>query len=306
MRHLQSSIFHLQSSIFNLQSSIGLILLCLLPLTSRAQLLYEVSGNNAQAKSYILATNRITDMAILDSIQGIWKAWSHCSRVVTEFAMEDYEALAVLRQSAVLPDSVRLSDYYSTDEYQRIDETLTLQLGMGLDQLCRMKPANLTEMLRNELFRRWLDYDEQRSMETFFQEVALQREMPVFGLDNIGETMYMLFDREPFEYQCRELLMCIDYPEREVRQQRELQAMFREGRLNDMIWLVTAPDNQTTISYSDYQVYASRNITWVKRLTPYLLQGKTFVTLDALYLGGDRGLLQQLRAAGFRVRPAKI
>ena len=28
-----------------------------------------------------------------------------------------------------------------------------------------------------------------------------------------------------------------------------------------------------------------------------------FITLNAVYLGGDKGLIEQLRAAGYRVRP---
>ena len=76
---------------------------------------------------------------------------------------------------------------------------------MGLDQLARMKPSYLTEMYRTELFKKWLQYDENRSMEAFFQAVAEERDIPVIGLDQIGETMFMLFDREPFHWQCDEL-----------------------------------------------------------------------------------------------------
>ena len=67
-------------------------------------------------------------------------------------------------------------------------------------------------------------------------------------------------------------------------------------------YFVKGPDNQTSLSYSDYQVYAQRNKQWVKRLTPYLREGKAFITLNAIYLGGEDGLLAQLRTAGYRVK----
>ena len=113
--------------------------------------------------------------------------------------MQDYEALAALRQAALLPDSVKLSNFYSESEYEFIDNALRINLQMGLDKLCRMKPSYLTEMFRTELLRQWMQYNEQRSMENFFESVAAERNIPVIGLDNIGETMYMLFDREPRE-----------------------------------------------------------------------------------------------------------
>ena len=276
---------------------------CLPVMEAPAQVLYEISGNSAKHKSYLLATNRYVDMQFLDTIPNVFKCFGRCTRVVTEFAMQDYEAIAALRQAALLPDSVKLTNYYSEREYEYIDNSLRVNLGMGLDKLCRMKPAYLTEMFRAELMRQWLGYDEQRSMESFFEAIAAERNIPVVGLDNIGETMYMLFDREPFHWQCSELLKVIEYPENEVRQERVIRDMYRDGRLSDIAYQVEGPDNKTSISFSDYKVYCQRNKEWTKRLKPYLAEGDCFITLDAIYIGGEKGLLEQLRASGYRVRP---
>jgi len=268
----------------------------------QAQVLYRISGNSVTAPSYILATNRMVDMTFIDTIPNAFKCFSNCNKVVTEFAMQDYEALAALRQAAILPDSVRLSNFYTTEQYQEIDDALRINLGMGLDKLGRMKPSYLTEMLRNELMKKWMNYDEERSMETFFEKVASQSDIPIYGLDNVGETMYMLFDREPFQWQCEELYKVIEYPEKEVRQERSLREMYLYGRLTDMAYLVKSPDNLTSLSFSDYKIYSQRNKVWVKRLAPYLKEGKAFITLNAVYLGGEEGLLAQLKAAGYRVK----
>lgn len=280
-----------------------LLTLCLLPfVATNAQVLYRISGNSAAAPSYILATNRVVDMTFIDTIPNAFKCYAECNKVITEFAMQDYEAIAALRQAALLPDSIRLSNFYTHEQYQEIDEALRINLGMGLDKLGRMKPSYLAEMYRNELMKKWLNYDEDRSMETFFEKVAAQSNIPVYGLDDIGETMYMLFDREPFHWQCEELIKVVEYPEKEVRFERSLLEMYQYGRLADMAYFVKSPDNQTSLSYSDYKVYSQRNKVWVKRLTPYLREGKAFITLNAIYLGGEDGLLAQLKSAGYRVK----
>lgn len=270
---------------------------------TKAQVLYEISGNSAKAKSYILATNRLVNMQFLDTIPNVFKCFAQCDKVITEFAMQDYEAIAALRQAAILPDSVKLTNFYSESDYEYIDNSLRINLGLGLDKLCRMKPSYLTEMFRTELMKQWLQYDELHSMESFFESVAAERDIPVIGLDNIGETMFMLFDREPFHWQCTELKKVIEYPEKEVKQERILRDMYRDGRLTDIAFQVEGPNNTTSISYSDYQIYAQRNQQWAKRLKPYLTEGHAFITLNAIYLGGDKGLLQALRKAGYRVRP---
>lgn len=281
-----------------------IVLLLIMTTFCQAQLIYEISGNGAKGKSYLLATNRYVDMTFLDTIPNVFKYFNKCRTVVTEFAMQDYEALKALRQAALLPDSIKLTNFYSESEYTYIDNSLRITIGMGLDQLCRMKPSYLTELYRTELMKQWLQYNEQRSMESFFETVAAERNNKVVGLDGIGETMYMLFDREPFHWQCKELLKVIEYPENEVKQEREIKTMYLNGRLADIAYQVKSPNNTTSISYSDYQIYTRRNKEWVKRLKPHLAKGSTFITLNAVYLGGEDGLIQQLRSAGYRVRPA--
>lgn len=268
-----------------------------------AQVLYQISGNGSENPSYILATNKLTEIVFLDTIPNVFKCYQRCDKVVTEFAMIDYDAIAALRKAALLPDSVILSNFYTAEEYKRINDALELGLGMGLNKLGRMKPSYLSEMYRNELLRKWADYIEDRSSEHFFEAVAQQTDKPIFGLDDTGETMYMLFDREPFHWQCTELLHIVDYPEREVKLEKRLRDLYQQGRLLDMVYEISGPDNLSTHSYSDYQVYCKRNKEWVKRLAPYLKEGKAFITLDATYLAGEQGLLALLKKAGYKVKP---
>ncbi len=279
-------------------------LICLLCQSVQAQLLYEVSGNSTQAKSYILATNKLCNITFLDTIPNLFKIFGSCDKLITDMAITDEQAQQALQQAALLPDSVQLKNYYSEQEYQRIDQALRITLQMNLDQLGRIKPAYLTELYRNELLKRWLHYDENTSSEIFFQSVANQQGMPIYALDEIGEALYMMFDREPLHWQTQELLKITEYPERETNLERAILAQYKIGQLNEIAYLITTPNNLSTLSFSDYQVFAQRNITWVKRLELFLHDGKAFICLNANYLGGEKGLLAQLKAAGYRVRPA--
>ena len=280
-----------------------LFVLLFVPLMIEAQVLFQISGNGCRSKSYLLATNALTDIRFLDTIPNLFAVYGQTDKVITEFAVEDYEAIAALRKAALLPDSVRLKNFYTEEEYHQIDEALLLTLGMGMEALGRMKPSHITELYRSELLKKWAGYDENRSSQHFFEAVALQQSKPIYGLDNLGETLYMLFDREPFDWQCKQLLNITEYPEREVKLEKQLSELYRMGRLLDMVYLLSGPDNLSTHSYSDYQVYAKRNKEWAKRLAPYLKEGKAFITLDAVYLAGDKGLIAYLKSAGYKVKP---
>lgn len=270
---------------------------------THAQVLYEISGNSTLEKSYLLATNKLINITFIDTIPNVFNSFSKCDKVITEFAFEDYQAIAALRKASLLPDSIQLGAFYTEEEMTKINQELLLTLGMGLQELGRMKPAYLTELYRTELLKKWLHWDESNSMETFFEQVAQQQDIPIYPLDDLGETLYMLFDREPFQWQCKELKKVIDYPDQEVEQERIIRDLYSMGRLNDIAFQVLSPDNATSISYSDYQVYAQRNQQWVKKLKSYLHDGKCFITLNAIYLGGDKGLIAQLKNAGYRIKP---
>ncbi len=271
-----------------------------------AQLLYQITGNGARAKSYLLATNPFVAPDFVDTIPKTYAAFASCNKVITEFAIEDYQALAALRTAALLPDSVQLSNFYTDEEYLELSDAFLVQVGFPMSQLSRMKPAYLQGLFRDALFSRWLGYEPSEvSIETFFQSIASSKSIPVYGLDDTGEALFMLFDREPFEWQCAELLKMVQYPEREVQQAKTIQTLYRNGFINDIAYSIEAPDNKASISYSDYRIWSERNITWVKRLTPYLREGHAFITLKAEYLGGDDGLIAQLRAAGFKVKPIR-
>lgn len=282
-------------------ATVILALLCFVSMM-HGQLLYEISGNSARAKSYVFATNKLVDISFLDTVPNLFKIYGRCDKVITEMAINDYEAIAALRQAALLPDSIVLNHWYTEDEYKHIDDALQLTLKMGLDKLGRMKPSYLTELYRNELLKRWLGYDEDRSSQNFFQTVAAQQDKPIIALDETGEAIYMAFDREPLHWQMKELLKIVEYPEREIRLEKKMLSFYRNGQLNELVYEASMPDNTSTLSYSDCKVYWQRNLTWVKRLAPYLHDGNAFICLDALYLGGDDGLLNQLKTAGYRVR----
>lgn len=279
-----------------------LILLCLSATHLSAQWLYEISGKDSAEPSYILATNRLADIQFIDSIPAVYKAYGKCHTVITEMALYDYELERMLSQAALLPDSINMHQWYTVEQYAQISEALSLTLNLTLDKLSRMQPAYITALYRQELLRRWLTYDENRSMEYFFQAVARQQDKPVISLDDAAESIYMTFNREPLHWQFSELLHITEYPEREVKLEKALLQYYKRGKLNEIVYQVCMPDNLSTISYSDYQVYARRNLNWVQRLQPYLKEGGYFICLDALYLASDDGLLARLKAAGYKVR----
>lgn len=281
---------------------IVLIAALLLSSMGYAQLLYEISGNSVEQKSYLFATNKLCQISFLDTVPNLFKVFGRCDKVLTEMALYDFETTNALKVAALLPDSLSLLQQYNHEQITAIDECMRSNLGLSIEHLSRMKPSYLTELYRGELLAKWLHYTPDASSEVFFQTIAAQTDIPVYPLDDTGETLYMLFDREPFDWQCKELLSIVNYPEREIKLEKEILAAYKMGQLTQIAYLMEAPDNLSTHSYSDYTVYCKRNLVWVKRLKNYLGEGRAFICLDATYLGGEKGLIALLRAEGYKVK----
>ena len=274
-------------------------------MTCSAQLLWEISGNGVKEKSYIFATYPLADISFLDSVPHIFKIYSDCEKIISEVNVPDNEAIRAIMSGAKLEEGKTLKDIYSPIQYDRISNAFRsafFKSKLSIERLSYLKPAYLTTLYRDELLSVWLNYDPNRSLQTFFQNVAVEQMKPVVALDDIGEAIYMMFNREPQEWQEKELINIVEYPDRELDLEKELIKQYKKGNLEEMVIAVKRPDNLATINYSDYKVFATRNRTWVKRLKPYLKEGKVLICVNALFLGGDEGLLALLKAEGYKVK----
>ena len=285
-----------------MKKAILAILLFFTCLTAKSQLLYQISGRGVE-KSYLFATNKYVNIDFLDSVPNLLPVFARCQTVVTEFAITDSTLAPLLSAAAMLPDTVDLYTLYSPVEITAINNALTDYMQISVNQIARMRPCYITQIFRDALMQRNLQYTPDRSSEIFFQAMAEPYGKRVVALDSPTETLYMMFEREPRHWQQKELVDIALYPERDIRLEKEILNLYRNGHLTQIAYNLQAPDNNSTLSYSDYQVFAQRNRQWVKRLEPLLAEGKLFICLDAKFLGGDNGLIALLRAAGYKVKP---
>lgn len=272
-----------------------------LSLSVQAQLLWEVSRNGLHQKSYIFATEKLIPISFLDSIPQLYECYAKCPVVITEMQL-NAETRDQLMKAATLPSGQSLQDFYSPQDYQHIDSVLTQELQINFLQLARVRPIFLTELYKNELYKRYLDFQEEKSSELFFQLVAIEQGRKIVALDNAMETLQMTFYRKNLDTQARDLLQLINHPHLEVQQAERICQLYKRGLLYDIAYAIQAPSNKTSINYSDYTFIKQRNQRWIPQLHVWMKGQSCFIVLNAAYLGGEEGLLQLLRQEGFRVK----
>ena len=269
-------------------------------------MLYEVTGNGLRNKSYIFGECKWVETSYLDSVPELLKAYGHCEQIVVECFMNSVDVSGDISRAALLPDSVKYDDLFSPEQYRTVNQALFNRLHIGLEQLGRMNPAAIGDLFLSALYKEELGYDEQRSMENFFTYIAIEQGHDILSLDNTQQTVQQMFYREPLHYQVEELYKMVVYSDREVAVVHDLIKAYRKGELADMSYIVRGPENKSSMSFSDYQAWSIRWPRWVKTLGEIMSQRSTFVVLDARYLGSDKGLLQAMRAAGYKVKAVKV
>ena len=260
---------------------------------AQAQLLYRISGGGLKAPSYIVGTYHLAPPAFADSITGLKKAIDEVAQVYGEVDM------AVMMQPANV-NKVR----------QAMDMTdgTTLDKLLSPDEMNRLNPqAMVTQLTMLMFLKRTPNFDASSQLDGHIQNMARDKKKKVGGLETIDDQIKALYKGIPYSRQ-KTLLMCLVDNRAWMEQQMDdmVKAYFSQDldevqRVNDETLNsdCDATDEEKSI------LVDNRNDAWMKKLPALFKASPTLVAVGAAHLVGEKGLLAQLRKAGFTVEGVK-
>ena len=291
-----------------------LALLCLCG-TTRAQLLWKVSGKGLEQPSYIMGTYHLAKVAFVDSVPGLRDALAASEQVYGELDMQalmsNPELSLQMQQYMMLPEGTSLDGLLTAEQLQRLNEFLRNHMGADLEnpmmaQLKLMKPAALQQQLTVLLcLKLEQGFNPQEQFDTYFQKVAAEQHKAVGGLEQPDFQFNILFNQASLERQVEQLMCLVDDA---AYTQQMLQRIIKAFYAQDMQTLQQLNDEKrhnqcdSTPAEEEALIYG-RNANWAEALPCIMEQKSTFVAVGALHLPGPRGLLQQLRDKGYTVTP---
>ena len=296
-----------------MKKTVVVAILCWLPSSVSAQLLYRVSGNGLQQPSYVIGTYHFAPISMVDSISGLHEALASVEQVYGE--LEESQDLASVSDAAIkrktmqammMPDSVKLSQLIDPPHYQGIDSLLKAKLGlnMAMAEMAHFSPIALATMLEVALtLEQQPDFDPEQQFDSYFLKYAREKGLPAKGLETVDYQINTLFHGISLERQAQ-LLMCLydHLPSQKEMTDEMLTAYFSQ----DLERLSQAMDKKTdsycdnTPEEEDHLIY-NRNARWVEQMPAIMAERPTFFAVGAGHLPGDRGVLQLLRNVGFTV-----
>ncbi len=296
-------------------SSIGAFVFC--SLAMHAQLLYRISGNGLKAPSYVVGTYHLAPKTYVDSIPGLRKVLDEVAQVYGEVDMAlmmQPANVQKLRESMNMPDGMTLNSLLSPEEMTRLNVLMKELLGADLThpvlagQLTKLSPqAMVTQLTMLMYLKRTPDFDAANQIDSYLQQVAREKKKKVGALETIDEQIKVLYGSIPYDRQ-KQLLMCLVDNRQWMEQQTDdlIKTFFSQDldAVGKVILEKQGTDCDATDEEQNTLIY-NRNDAWMKKLPAIMKANSTLVAVGAGHLVTERGLLAQLRNAGYTVEGVK-
>lgn len=294
-----------------------MLLLLMAAITMQAQLLWKISGNGLQKPSYIIGTYHLANVSFTDSIKGLKAAMDATEQVYGEIVMADMaspENIQKMQAAMMLPDGQTLDKLFTADEMTRINALVKSVLGVDMtnpmvaQQLGKLTPYALQVQLGVLIYlKKHPGFNPNEGFDSYFQKEAAAKGKGVGGLETFDFQINTLYKSTTMERQ-KQLLLCLaDNLEFNEEQTENIVKAFFTQDLDGIEKAMDAKLNNTcdgTPEEKETLIY-SRNDNWMKQMPEIMKQKATLFAVGAGHLPGERGLLAQLKKAGYTVEGVK-
>lgn len=274
-------------------------------LSTQAQLLWKVTGGDSKGDSYIFGTHHIAPVAILDSIQGFADALNSVSTVYGELEMAEMTSPAVqqvaMRHSMAPADST-LSKLLSAEQLDSVNAVLGKYTGGMLTAaaLDPMKPVVVsTQLGMMQSMVAFPEFTGQQQLDQVIQERAQLAGKAVKGLET-AEQQFAILMGGSLSRQAEQLMKDIRKEEKTIEDAKTLAAAYMSADLDAMERLFNDPETGMSPETAKALIY-DRNDNWIAQLREILPADKVMIVVGAGHLVGEKGILSQLRNAGYEV-----
>jgi uncharacterized protein len=269
------------------------------PLVLENTLLWEISGPNLSRPSYLFGTMHLLcadDAKLSDSLRF---AIETSKQVYFEIDLDNMMEILGAMQYLNMNNNTRLSDLLTAEEYQRVKDYFTSNKTMlPLGMMERMKPYFITSLISESKF----PCAAKDGMEQVIMKETKKDNKPILGLETV-QFQASVFDSIPYKRQAKDLLKMIDSAGKAGDDDDlKLIEVYRAQDLNKMQEMTA--DEEGMGEFLDLLLY-NRNANWAKMIPGIIKDKQTLFAVGAGHLGGEKGVINLLRKAGYVVRPMK-
>lgn len=278
-----------------------LLFLLVYPFSANAQddnsLLWRISGNGMRQPSYLFGTIHLIcpdDYIWTDKMQ---RSLDSSTEVCFELDLDDPSLLMQVAMGMTAESETKLSDFFTPEDYELLSSFLSDSMNINIALFQKMKPAALLSLFATNM----LNCSTPISYENRIMEMADEANKEIIGLEDAREQIELI-NKLPDDSVVIDIMTTIKEYDKERDEYKDLIKAYKEQNLPVLQRLIeeTAETGGDLTSFID-----DRNKKWIIRMVEYMDQAPVFFAVGAGHLYGENGLVQLLKAEGFRVTPIK-
>lgn len=251
-------------------------------------LLWEVSGNGLTKPSYLFGTVHMIcekDFVMKSKVEN---AFSKADKLVLEINMSDPNELSQMQQMAMGKEP--LSKKLSKTQLAKLETILKREVGMSVSQVDNFTMQTILSLLAMKSF----GCDNLKFYEMEFVTKAKQKQLPILGFEKVSEQMEYLSK----SFNDDELLNHLEKNNKELT--AKLVSIYLKEDVNALYEFTTNKELMSEESAKWMLKY--RNENWIKKMPEMMRKESAFFAVGAAHLGGETGVINLLRNAGYTVK----
>lgn len=256
-------------------------------------LLWEVSGKGITKPSWLFGTIHLMCTDELKMPKIVEEKFNTAGNLFLEINIDDPNMMKDMLLGMQMKDSSTLENLMGK-QFDSVSTIFQNTTGMPLRMLNTAKPFLLISMLYPSLL-----HCTPVSWESVFQKMAKEKGIGIQGLEKLQDQM-KIFDKIPYKVQSDmfvKMLMNIDSSKKEFD---TLLQVYKNKDINQLNILTNQEEDFG--KYSDI-LLDDRNHNWIPVIGEQAKKMPTFFAFGAGHLGGEKGVINLLRKAGFTVKP---
>jgi uncharacterized protein len=266
-------------------------------------LLWQISGNGLRQPSYLFGTIHMLckdDAVLSDSLK---KVIRNCKDVYLEVDMDNIFEMMGLMKSMKMRNDTTLADLMDKKDYDRVKTFFQEKSGLiPFSMLETYKPLLAVSTLAESS----VPCESAVAMEQLIMEEAKKNNKNIKGLETMAYQAG-IFDSIPYKLQAEQLIRYVDSSavekDQENKEFNELADAYKKQDLNKLEELSNKNDIGIA-NFADLLLY-NRNRNWVEKLKTLMNAKPLLIAVGAGHLPGDKGVINLLRKAGYKLKPVK-
>lgn len=265
--------------------------------TDNKSLLWRISGKSLPRPSYLFGTIHMLCPDDYLWTEAMRKSLKSCKEVCFEMDMDDPNVLMSAAKGMMETDGKALKDYFTPEEYIRVEKFAKDTLQADLSQLQRMKPIVLQTLFTSKAVSCMIPV----SYEANIMEEAKKDKKEIVGLEAPEEQLQLLKDL-PDDTVAKSLVQMADSFGVTKKQYQEMLAAYKAQDLPALYNIIKESDE---LGDEMGALLDDRNKKWIPRMREKMKQVPVFFAVGAGHLWGDTGVIALLRKAGYTVEAVK-